>query len=184
MKSITFTQRQSSVLTHPVAMSFYGALVLMALTQVRIALPFTPVPITGQTFAVILWPLLFGRTIGLGSIGIYLTAGALGLPVFAGFTALVALWGPTSGYLIGFIAATAIVGSMRDSGVTKKPLGALSAIILATAVILSCGALVLGQFVGYSNVWMMGVAPFLLGDVVKTVLLVISARIGRWNTQN
>lgn len=184
MNSISSTQRQSSVLTHPIAMSFYGALVLMALTQVRIALPFTPVPITGQTFAVILWPLLFGRSIGLGSIGIYLTAGALGLPVFAGFTALVALWGPTSGYLIGFVAATAIVGTMRDRGVTTKPLGTVFAIILATSVILSCGALVLGQFVGYSNVWMMGIAPFLLGDVVKTVLLMISARIGTWTTQN
>lgn len=165
-------------------MSLYGALVLMALTQVRIALPFTPVPITGQTFAVILWPLLFGRSIGLGSIGIYLAAGALGLPVFAGFTALVALWGPTSGYLIGFIAATAIVGSFRDSGLTRKPLGSLIAIVIATVVILSCGALVLGQFVGYSNVWAMGVAPFLVGDVVKTILLMISAGIGAWTTRN
>ncbi len=184
MNSISSARRQTSVLTHPVAMSFYGALVLMALTQVRIPLPFTPVPITGQTFAVILWPLLFGRAVGLGSIGIYLGAGALGLPVFAGFTALDALWGPTSGYLIGFVAATAVVGTFRDKGLTKKPLGALASIILATAVILSCGAIVLGQFVGYENVWMMGIAPFLIGDVVKTVLLLATAGIGVWTTRN
>ncbi len=165
-------------------MSFYGALVIALLTQVRIPLPFTPVPITGQTFAVILWPLLFGRTIGLSSIGIYLAAGALGLPVFAGLESLTALWGPTSGYLMGFVAAGFLVGGLRDRGITATISGTLLAIVSAVTIILACGALVLGIFVGYENVWVMGIAPFLLGDVIKTVLLLVTSRASKWNTRS
>ncbi|MCX6139940.1 MAG: biotin transporter BioY [Candidatus Kapabacteria bacterium] len=183
MNTTTLNSR-TSVLTHPVALSVYGALVIVALTQIRIPLPFTPVPITGQTFAVILWPLLFGRNVGLGSIGLYLGAGALGLPVFAGFAALTALWGPTSGYLIGFVLAGALVGGLRDRGVTTSLVGSTLTIVGAIALILASGALVLGQFVGYNNVWMMGVAPFLIGDVVKTVLLLGTSRASTWKTQS
>ena len=184
MNNTSFYRPRTLWFVHPIAMSFYGALVIALLTQVRIPLPFTPVPITGQTFAVILWPLLFGRTIGVSSIGIYLAAGALGLPVFSGFESLTALWGPTSGYLMGFVAAGILVGGLRDRGFTATILGMLLAIVSAVTVILACGALVLGLFVGYENVWVMGIAPFLLGDVVKTMLLLVTSRASKWNTRS
>ena len=83
----------------------FGALAITLATQVRVDLPFTPVPITGQTFVVVLWGLIFGWRQGALAASTYLAAGALGAPVFAGFTSLTAFWGPTSGYLLGFVPA-------------------------------------------------------------------------------
>lgn len=174
----------TTLATHPIAMSFYGALVIVALTQVRIPLLFTPVPITGQTFAVILWPLLFGRRAGIGAVGIYLLAGMAGLPVFSDFTALSALWGPTSGYLIGFLLAASLVGFMRDMNYTKTIYGAALSIFAAMVIILVSGASILSLFVGIENVWVMGIAPFLVGDAIKLTLLLLSSGIASWTAKN
>ena len=186
----TATLRRTFDSAHPIVMGLIGAVVIAGLTQVRIPLPFTPVPITGQTFAVILWPLLFGRTVGMMAVGTYLAAGLLGAPVFSGFTAMSALWGPTSGYLIGFLASAAVVGTIRDNYLLAMERSVLRAvvttltIIVATAIILGSGAMVLASFVGIENVWTMGVAPFLGVDVIKTILLLTSVEIARWTTRN
>jgi biotin transport system substrate-specific component len=182
--------RRSMPLATTLLVGLAGSCVIALLTQVRIPLPFTPVPITGQTFAVLLWPLLFGRTAGLTAVGAYLAAGVLGAPVFAGFTAMSAVWGPTSGYLFGFLVAAYAVGSVHDRSLRTRGAGmgrlllTIATIVLGTAIILACGAGVLAAFVGAENVWSMGVAPFLAGDVVKTILLVISIGIAQWTTRN
>jgi biotin transport system substrate-specific component len=164
-----------------VQLSVIGTLVLVACTQVRIPLPFTPVPVTGQTFAVIAWPLLFGYRIGLSSVLTYLALGCLGAPVFAGFESMSALWGPTSGYLIGFAAAAALLGRLRDAGLTSTPMRLGLSVVGAQAIILLCGSLVLSTFVGAENAIVMGIAPFLAGDVIKSVLLFTMIRSVRWN---
>ncbi|HBB26164.1 MAG TPA: biotin transporter BioY [Bacteroidetes bacterium] len=164
-----------------VQLSVLGTLVLVACTQVRIPLPFTPVPITGQTFAVIAWPLLFGYRVGMASVLSYLALGILGAPVFAGFESMSALWGPTSGYLIGFAAAAALLGRLRDAGLTSTRSGLAVSIVGAQAVILLFGSLVLSTFVGTENAITMGVAPFLAGDVIKSALLFAMIRSVRWN---
>ena len=165
-------------------LSLTGLVAIVLCTQVRIPLPFTPVPITGQTFAVIAWPLLFGYRAGLGGVGSYLLLGALGAPVFAGFESLAALWGPTSGYLLGFALVAALVGRLRDVGATSTMMGLALTIVAAQALILACGAVVLSLFVGVENAYVMGVAPFLPGDVIKTVLLVTMVKLSRWNATN
>ena len=167
-----------------VQLSVLGTLVLVACTQVRIPLPFTPVPITGQTFAVIAWPLLFGYRVGMASVLSYLALGILGAPVFAGFESMAALWGPTSGYLIGFAAAAALLGRLRDAGLTSTRTGLALSIIGAQAIILICGSLVLSSFVGTDNAITMGVAPFLAGDMIKAVMLFTMIRSVRWNAAN
>ncbi|MBU3698982.1 MAG: biotin transporter BioY [Candidatus Kapabacteria bacterium] len=167
-----------------VLLSLSGIVAIMLCTQVRVPLPFTPVPITGQTFAVIAWPLLFGYRAGLGAVGGYLALGALGAPVFAGFESLTALWGPTSGYLVGFALAAALTGRLRDAGATSSAAGLFLTIISAQALILVCGAAVLSLFVGTDNSLMMGVAPFLAGDAIKTALLFTMTRLSRWNATN
>jgi biotin transport system substrate-specific component len=164
-----------------VQLSVLGTLVLIACTQVRIPLPFTPVPITGQTFAVIAWPLLFGYRIGVSSVLAYLALGCLGAPVFAGFESLAALWGPTSGYLIGFAAAAALLGRLRDAGLTSSRIGLALSIVGAQTIILLTGTAVLSAFVGSENAVALGVAPFLAGDVIKAVLLFTMIRSLRWN---
>ncbi|MFM8771857.1 MAG: biotin transporter BioY [Candidatus Kapaibacterium sp.] len=165
-------------------LSSLGTLVLIACTQIRIPLPFTPVPITGQTFAVLAWPLLFGYRIGVASVASYLVLGALGAPVFAGFESLTALWGPTSGYLIGFAISAVVLGRLRDAGVTSSLFGLTSAIVAGQAIILLCGSLALSAFVGTQNAIAMGVAPFLAGDIIKTILLVAMIRSAKWNAAN
>lgn len=167
-----------------VQLSVLGTLVLIACTQVRIPLPFTPVPITGQTFAVIAWPLLFGYRVGMSSVLAYLTLGCLGAPVFAGFESLSALWGPTSGYLIGFAAAAAILGRLRDAGLTSSRTGLATSILGAQAIILLSGTVVLSVFVGSDNAFALGAAPFLAGDVIKAVLLFTMIRSLQWNAAN
>jgi len=88
-----------------------GSLFVAALAQVSLPLPFTPVPITGQTFAVLLVGAVLGARRGAASLVLYLLEGSLGLPVFAnGTNGLARLLGPTGGYLIGFVAAAWIVG--------------------------------------------------------------------------
>ncbi len=179
MANILTSRTTTVAFSQAAILSVVGAITIAALTQVRIPLWFTPVPITGQTFAVLLWPLLFGRKAGLGAVSIYLAAGMLGAPVFSGFTALSALWGPTSGYLLGFLAAAAIMPT------TDAPIGRiLLSIVGGTAIILASGGAVLGLFVGYENVWRMGIEPFVVGDVVKTIALLASTGIARWTAQN
>jgi biotin transport system substrate-specific component len=167
-----------------VQLSVLGTLVLIACTQVRIPLPFTPVPITGQTFAVIAWPLLFGYRVGMSSVLAYLALGCLSAPVFAGFESLAALWGPTSGYLIGFAAAAALLGRLRDAGLTSSRTGLALSIVGAQTIILLSGIAVLSAFVGSENAVALGVAPFLAGDVIKAVLLFTMIRSLRWNAAN
>ncbi len=173
--SAVIPQRIAGRTSTTVTLISLGAVLIAAMTQVRIPLPFTPVPITGQTFAVILWAMVAGRTIGAASVATYLVAGALGAPVFSGFASITALWGPTSGYLLGFLPAAFVAGTIVEkitttSNVMRATHYALTT-LLAIVIIHACGAAVLATFVGGGNVWSMGVAPFLVVDVVKTVAI-------------
>lgn len=162
-------QRVSNRLASTVLMAGAGALAIMAASQIAIPLPFTPVPITLQTFAVVTFAMLAGRRHGVNAVIAYLLAGALGAPVFSGFSSLTALWGPTSGYLLGFIPAAFVAGSLADRGMTRSYPGAVMSALAANTLIVLCGALVLSAFVGFSNIWALGVVPFLAGDVIKSI---------------
>lgn len=135
--------------------------------HVRLPLPFTPVPVTLQTFVVLVAGGLLGARVGAGSQVLYLIVASLGLPVLAGPT----LFGPTGGYLLGFVAAAALMGhfaSRRDWRWTTC--GAL----LASLAIYACGAtwlcLVTAQGLGTGVA--LGVTPFLGGDALKAVAAV------------
>jgi len=181
--SAVVPQRLAGKTATTLALISFGTLLIAAMTQVRIPLPFTPVPITGQTFAVILWAMVAGRKIGAASVAAYLVAGAVGAPIFSGFASITALWGPTSGYLLGFLPAAIVAGTLAEKIVSRSV--AISALqyaltsVAAIAIIHVCGATVLTTFVGLDHVWAMGVAPFLVVDVVKTIAItsiMISAR--------
>ena len=146
-----------------------GAIAISALAQVAIPLPFTPVPITGQTFGVMLISLLLGRKHALATLGLYLTLGATGLPVFAQAQFGLA-WGPTLGYLIGMLAASYVVGSLADRGWAKNFLSAWAAASVGSLLVFTFGAIVLSTFVPVEQVFALGVLPFLPGDVIKNTL--------------
>ncbi len=140
--------------------------------QVVVPLPWTPVPITGQTFAVLLTGALLGPRLGALAMLAYLVEGAAGLPFFAaggaGVTRL--LFSPTSGYLLAYPAAAFLVGLLAERGWDRRWLTAGAAMSLGSIVILLGGWAWLTRFVGPAAAWTSGVAPFLVGDVVKIAL--------------
>jgi biotin transport system substrate-specific component len=151
-----------------------GALLIALSAQLRFALPFSPVPITGQTFAVLLLGALYGSTRGPATVVTYLALGGLGLPVFAGGTFGIArLIGPTAGYLVGFVAAAFLVGFLSERGWDRKPWTTAVSMIIGNGVIYVAGVLWLSMFVGWPAVLSAGILPFLAGDAVKIALATV-----------
>ena len=142
--------------------------------QFTFNLPFSPIPITGQTLAVLLIGLLLGKNRGAAAVGLYLIQGAAGLPVFAGGkSGFVTLVGPTGGYLIGFIAAAYIVGILAELRYDKSLVYIGFSMFVGSLIIYIFGLFWLLQFVGESSVLQMGLFPFLVGDFVKILIGVV-----------
>ena len=146
-----------------------GALLVAVLAQINIPLPFTPVPITGQTFSVLLVGAALGSKRGAASLAFYLVMGTLGLPFFAGGThGLPILIGATGGYLLGFVLAAYSIGLLAERGLERSVRTSLLAFLIGTIVIYICGitwlAVVLGSF---SKAIAAGLLPFLMGDAIK-----------------
>jgi biotin transport system substrate-specific component len=149
-----------------------GAAALTALAaQWEIHLPFTPVPITGQTFAVLLTGAALGAKLGAAGQGLYVVAGAVGLPVYAGGTAGwdTAQAAGTSGYLIGFIVAAAVVGYMAERRQDRTFPTMFTAFMLGTLIIYVFGVagLMLTFDMTFTEAIVAGVVPFVVGDLIK-----------------
>ena len=144
------------------------------LAQIRIYLPFTPVPITGQTLGVLLAGTLLGARFGAWGMGIYLALGLVGVPWFAGGEAgFVCLLGPTGGYLVGFVVAAWFLGKVTDrSARMRNPVTQVALMAAGMAIIYTFGAgwLMVGSHLGLSLALGLGVVPFLIGDALKILL--------------
>lgn len=158
-------------LTHPLARllgSLYGALGL--------PLPATPVPLTGQTFTVLLVGAVLGSRLGAASLLLYLGQGLLGLPVFALGTSawspsripgLPVILGPTAGYLLAFPVAAWVVGRLAERGWDRRPWSTALAMLLGNLVIYVGGLAWLARFTGPGAALSLGMVPFLPGDLLK-----------------
>ena len=147
--------------------------------QISIPLGFTPVPITGQTFAVLLAGGVLGANRGALSMGLYVALGAIGLPFYAdGAGGWTIATGATAGYLVGFIVAAFVVGKMAEHGQDRKLSTSLPAFVAGSLIIYGFGAawlaydlgLPLTAAAGEPSAISLGVAPFLVGDVLKALL--------------
>jgi biotin transport system substrate-specific component len=150
-----------------------GSLFIAAMAQLSISLlPFSPVPITGQTFAVLLVGMAFGSKRGALTLLAYLAEGAAGLPVFAeAKSGIATILGPTGGYIVGFIAAAWVVGKLAERGFDRSLLKTLAAMVIGNAIIYLFGVAWLSRFVGGLEATLAaGMYPFLIGDAVKAVL--------------
>lgn len=149
-----------------------GATLLIALSaQVSIHLWFTPVPITGQTFAVLLVGTLLGSKRGAAALLTYLAEGLAGMPVFAnGASGWAAISGPTGGYLVGFVAAAFVTGWLAERGWDRRVLTTALAMVIGNIVIYACGLVWLSKFVGTAHVVEFGLRPFVAGDAFKIAL--------------
>jgi biotin transport system substrate-specific component len=153
-----------------VALILSGAVLTAYAAQ--LVIPMWPVPITAQTLAVLLVGSVLGATRGAISLIVYFSMGAIGLPVFSAATSL--SFGPTFGYLIGFIAAAALVGYLSQRGWHRSVVGVLGSFVIANSAIYLFGlpwlAFALGTL-GAANdlasVAAAGLAPFIIGDVIK-----------------
>ena len=146
---------------------------LMALSaQFVIPLPWTPVPITGQTFVVLLTGALLGSRLGALAMIAYLIEGASGLPFFrAGAGGAGYLFAsPTTGYLLSYPAAAFVVGLLAERGWDRRFMTAAAAMMIGSIIILLSGWAWLARFVGPTGAWQAGVAPFIIGDLIKVVL--------------
>ena len=146
-----------------VVLALSAAYLLALSAQVRVALPFSPVPVTGQTLVVLLIGALLGRRRAALSMGGYLAAGALGLPFFAAG----ALGGPTGGYLLGFVAAIYVVAALMARGWGRRPLTLVAALFAGNGMIYLLGLAWLARFVGPRAVLPLGFYPFVVGDLAK-----------------
>ena len=157
------------------AVLIFAAVAAMALSA-RMNLPLIPVPITAQTLAVLLIGVLLGPTRGTLSMLIYLAVGAAGAPVFA---AAGGLPGPTGGYLVGFVPAVWLVGTLIGRGGRFRPLATAATFTLATVVIFAVGLAWLSLYVpSPTKLLMVGLVPFLPGAALKiAIACLVTARL-------
>jgi biotin transport system substrate-specific component len=155
--------------------------------RISVPLPFTPVPLTLQNFAVLLVGLTLGPAAGLAAMALYLVEGAIGMPVFNphGPGGVLQLFGATGGYLLSYPFAAAVAGwAVRSLNLRSLYVRATVACTLATIVIFAFGATWFAQLLHLSGsaVWQMAVAPFLPGEVVKVAAAAgIYSSISRWH---
>ncbi len=141
--------------------------------QVKINLSFTPVPITGQTFAVVLVGASLGALLGLASLGLYLFVGALGAPIYAeGQGGWDVLTGPTGGYIVGFVCAAALTGWLAQRRWDRHFNSAVAAMLTGNVVIYLFGLPWLAREIGtgLEGTLEAGLYPFVVGDLLKLYL--------------
>jgi biotin transport system substrate-specific component len=157
-------------LLYDAALVVAGSVLVAASAQVSIPLPFSPVPITGQTLAVLLIGAALGGRRGALAMTVYLVEGASGLPVFAaGKAGIAVLLGPTGGYIVGFIGAAFLTGLLAELGWDRRFWTTILAMLFGSLIIYVCGLPWLAGFVGTKRVLAAGLLPFIPGDILKVV---------------
>ena len=157
----------------------FGSLLIAAASQIEV--PFFPVPMTMQTFAVLLVGLLFGARLGAAAVLAYLAEAAVGLPFLSGGDTLVTLLvkPATAGYLVGFIGAAYVAGLIAER-TAGRLWGTAVAALAGEAVLMGLGVAFLATLIGAEAAVQYGFMPFILGDALKIVLAVAVARgVGR-----
>jgi biotin transport system substrate-specific component len=152
-----------------------GVTLIALSAQISIPLPNTPVPLTGQTFGVLLVGASYGAVRAFATMAAYLVVGGLGYGVFAGHTSgwdVLRFSSATGGYLVGMLVAAALVGALAERGWDRKVPWALVTMVLGNVVIYAFGFFWLQHATGLttSQTWRAGVRPFLPGDAIKIVL--------------
>jgi biotin transport system substrate-specific component len=151
-----------------------GSLLVALFAQIEI--PLKPVPITGQTFAVLLIGAALGSKRGAAALALYLVEGIAGLPFFSGGArGFSIVTGATGGYLVGFVAAAYVIGLLAERGLERNVRTSLIPFLIGTAIIYMFGvswlAVVLGSF---SDAITFGLLPFLIGDAIKLVAAAVA----------
>lgn len=153
------------------ALVILGASIVIALfAPISIPLPFTPVPLATQSHVVLLLAALLGSRRGALAVLAYLFQGAVGLPVFSGGAGgILALVGPRGGYLLGYLVAAFITGYLMERMSERRCIKPFVAMGIGNLVIFLFGVLRLAQFIGWQGSFLLGMAPFVVGDLFKLI---------------
>jgi biotin transport system substrate-specific component len=160
-------------------------ILLVLCSHIVLPLPFTPVPITGQTFGVLLVAVLLGSRRGMLACLLYLLEGIAGLPVFQplGLPGILRFTGPTAGYLVAYPAAAFVTGWVVERIAANRfaqfATARLASALLAGEMIIfagGCAWLALGMKLGWSNAIYAGALPFVPGELIKISLILAAAR--------
>lgn len=159
-------------LVKQVLLALAGTAVLTLSAKLQV--PFWPVPMTMQTFAVLVIAMAFGPKLGAATVLLYLAEGAMGLPVFAGTPAkgigVAYMMGPTGGYLVGFVLSAFLVGTLAHKGWDRSVSMTLLAMMLGTILIFLTGVIWLATLIGVEKAVQFGLTPFLAGAAFKIAL--------------
>lgn len=165
----TFLESKGNTSINNLLSVFVGVFFMALLAQISLPLPWTPVPITGQTFGVALVSMLWGRNRSFYVVASYLLLGCIGLPIFAlgkaGFTL-----GPTLGYLLGMLVGSFFMGSLSDRGWCHKFWSTYLVTVVGSVITFLFGILFLSFYVPSKELLMAGVIPFLPGDLIKSLV--------------
>ena len=145
-----------------------GTIILTISAKIKI--PFYPVPMTMQTYVVLVIGMIYGFKLGFLTLLTYLIEGALGIPVFAKGGGLIYLTGPTAGYLYGMLIASGVIGYYSERGLVKSSIDAILPLILGTNIIFICGVGYLGSIIGYEKALIAGLLPFIPSEFFKIAL--------------
>lgn len=172
INSIFTTKSKELEILKSIFLILSGTVFISLMAQLKITLPFTPIPITGGTFAVLLVGLAYGKKLAPATLLTYIAAGTFGLPVFANFKSG-SLLSASGGYIIGYLVAAFICGYFADKGWTKSYIKTIFVLLLATIAIYTFGLIQLSIFVPNKNVFVIGLIPFIPGDIIKIVAVTL-----------
>lgn len=170
--SLALPDKGAARLATQIFLAVVGTLVLTVSAKTKVVLG--PVDISLQTLAVLLIASAFGLRLGVATLLLYMAEGAMGLPVFQGTPekglGIAYMLGSTGGYLAGFVVMAAIVGWAADRGWDRNPIKLFGAMLTAEAVMMAMGFAWLALLIGPEKSWQFGVAPFVVGDLIKVAL--------------
>ena len=146
----------------------FGSILLIISSKIKIDL--YPVPMTLQPLAVLMIAMLYGRNLATVTIGVYILQGLIGLPVFAYGGGLMYIFGPTGGFIIGFLISGIVLGELADRGWGKRFITSIVCMLLGLLIIYFFGILQLTLIKGFEYAILKGFYPFLIGDLYKLLI--------------
>jgi biotin transport system substrate-specific component len=182
-----FKWRYELSIPRKLALALGVAVLTGMLAQLKVALPWSPVPLTGQTLGVLLAGVLLGTWWGGISMALYAGLGAAGLPWFQGMAGgLAYMSGPTGGYIVGFILAALFLGYFTDKFVKARGFWAMLGLMFFASFVLIYGpgllqlniwlSMAKGEPASFGQLLMFGAVPFLAGDAIKVVIAALIAK--------
>ena len=148
--------------------SIIGSFLLAISSKVQI--PLTPVPVTLQTLVLLVMSMFLGWRGAVGATSLYLFQGAIGLPVFAHGGGFIILFGPTGGYLFGFLIASLVVGYLAEKGWDKSVVLTFTSMTIGTLIIYLFGVIWLSYLKDLNTALVFGLLPFITPDILKICL--------------